>query len=1413
LVSPSDAVNGLALSSTLSADISFSGYLRIVPGSGFGVATLWQIMTGSTRGYRIQLFDDYLSASGTSDEQLKVIAIVGNEADTSSSQGSSEPPPEPDKDTDGDGVMDSADKCPSIAVNGPDDNQDRCTDDHDGDGIFDDTDLCPTVPALGDTDGDGCPNQDLGAVLKADRTAATVGDKISFTASISAGSDPTYRFHFGDGTKTGWQSGPTADHTYSRSGRYLTIVEVRDGFDESRSTSLAVQIAPPVDDQDEDGIPDSQDRDPADEKVNIITSSTVAEARIDTGQSVAFSLSTSGVSSPQYLIDYGDGTAVTDWTSQSSHLHTYSDAGSYRVSIWTRDGVSSHRLAFPVHVFDASTPPTAPPQTVLITGEGILAIIDDGTTAAVRSEHLSDDELGWRTPLNARVAFTQGMASVESRLNRSVTTQIAGDADHDGLKDAGAPDRIPAITDLQPYRLVVLYTGVARVTSLSNTEATILETYLNSGGRVILIGSDATDLLQSSKGRDVLSEQFGIDSVTQRTIGSSIQWNASSDSSLLIDSILASSEIGDLGVADTATKSGALFSIRSEADSELIHEFVRDNFGSRAVQAMQVPSASPEIRAVTVGFDPFLLRNGHQHSEFMMRIVNWVTSSTSGMDSSQTAERLLPGTSGVGEVNWQSEVLDDTNSPWDYFRMRIPAGLDFSLSLATGLGSPSFDIDLYIYKVEAGQLSLYLERTGTASNSFNLRLDETIELVIGIHAKTGGGIYTLSTSASKSTTAERCDQLTTSPPLLTVPGSVSDATDQVVYGYRTRWSGDCYMLQLSADQRIVVDASFRHLGGRSELAILDGSGTVVATSTGPSKNRLGYRAVSSGIHYVRVVGTALDPYTHDGHYSLAVRNVAHVDEGVGTSSDNPFLLGASGMGWSQPYEVTLDDVFKSEVWVSVTGIVDPGLEVRIEGPSGSDVDLYVYHHDISTGVLSNIGTAASFGHEEQVAVEATSNILLKIVAHRGEGTTSIRLTDTDVDSQALAAGQSIQNRVDWNGDPNDVQILPDDLAGRVACIQLSELEGADQIYLTSYSTEGELLDGWYLKEGAHIVATQSSSAHELQLSAPSGVSASYGFGIFPILALGDYSHIFSSTAAMGSSWRGEIRVEDPMSTTCGTSVDLNLIDAPNGFRIDSAGVMRWTPGQTDSGSHRISLSVDNGISAVKNINFMLDVLDSSEIASTLEVEGVYPTTFVPGQPYRGIVISSQTDGTQYYLTSGPDGLVIDSKTGVIDWPLPGEMDEVNLSLMVVDSNGHSSSGLFSLSRVAVNGSAFSCSTPLAAVSPGSRLTLVCTAAPDSLRGVGDAVKAATIIDSTIIEINSDSPAGLLYFIVESEGQQIMLSINVSGAAAGSEAGAGEEKGSADENWIDSSLWTSLLLLGLIGLLGAAYFLLRREKGA
>ena len=80
----------------------------------------------------------------------------------------------------------------------------------------------------------------------ADSSPTMAGQAVHFTTTITAGSNVTYTWDFGDGTPVAG-GGSTATHTYQRAGLYLTVVTASNGAGTATATTISsVAIAVPL---------------------------------------------------------------------------------------------------------------------------------------------------------------------------------------------------------------------------------------------------------------------------------------------------------------------------------------------------------------------------------------------------------------------------------------------------------------------------------------------------------------------------------------------------------------------------------------------------------------------------------------------------------------------------------------------------------------------------------------------------------------------------------------------------------------------------------------------------------------------------------------------------------------------------------------------------------------------------------------------------------------------------------------------------------------------------------------------------------------------------------------------------------------------------------------------------------------
>lgn len=88
--------------------------------------------------------------------------------------------------------------------------------------------------------------------LAASPQSPLVGQLVTFNATVHRNHEDTscphwiYRFDFGDGTGTDWQTSANSTHAYAATGNYTATVVVKDNHDHRGSASVRIHVLPPL---------------------------------------------------------------------------------------------------------------------------------------------------------------------------------------------------------------------------------------------------------------------------------------------------------------------------------------------------------------------------------------------------------------------------------------------------------------------------------------------------------------------------------------------------------------------------------------------------------------------------------------------------------------------------------------------------------------------------------------------------------------------------------------------------------------------------------------------------------------------------------------------------------------------------------------------------------------------------------------------------------------------------------------------------------------------------------------------------------------------------------------------------------------------------------------------------------------
>ena len=218
--------------------------------------------------------------------------------------------------------------------------------------------------AGGDSEnGNGDPNQLQRQVprvtLEASPSSVNAGGQVTLTAQLSAGyPNIRYRFAFGDGTQTDWQTSPVVSHRYTAPGKYLAFVDIgaaagagvtRLGGSPRKSIQVTYAAIGPV---------------------QLIVSPATAEP----GRPVSLTARVaSNDPNIRYRFVFGDGSPAGAWQSSAQTMHTYRSKGTYSASVDValftnrgprQEGSSRRAIAVTAPVARDRRPTTDPPDDV-----------------------------------------------------------------------------------------------------------------------------------------------------------------------------------------------------------------------------------------------------------------------------------------------------------------------------------------------------------------------------------------------------------------------------------------------------------------------------------------------------------------------------------------------------------------------------------------------------------------------------------------------------------------------------------------------------------------------------------------------------------------------------------------------------------------------------------------------------------------------------------------------------------------------------------------------------------------------------------------------------------------------------------------------------------------------------------------
>ena len=159
---------------------------------------------------------------------------------------------------------------------------------------------------------------DASVTLGTSASLIAEAEPVKFSAHLSKNcSNIQYRFVFGDGSSSKWQTSPEAQHSYPRAGNYFAYVDVSDSQNRiGGSPRKRVEVTP---------------RHPnVTPRPDVSVSLSAVPLPAQPGKPVTFTARASPArSDARYLFNFGDGRQTT-WQTDPQSRHTYRSGGTYR---------------------------------------------------------------------------------------------------------------------------------------------------------------------------------------------------------------------------------------------------------------------------------------------------------------------------------------------------------------------------------------------------------------------------------------------------------------------------------------------------------------------------------------------------------------------------------------------------------------------------------------------------------------------------------------------------------------------------------------------------------------------------------------------------------------------------------------------------------------------------------------------------------------------------------------------------------------------------------------------------------------------------------------------------------------------------------------------------------------------------
>ncbi|MRR34370.1 hypothetical protein EG829_06655, partial [bacterium] len=281
------------------------------------------------------------------------------------------------------------------------------------------------------------------------------------------------------------------------------------------------------------------------------------------------------------------------------------------------------------------------------------------------------------------------------------------------------------------------------------------------------------------------------------------------------------------------------------------------------------------------------------------------------------------------------------------------------------------------------------------------------------------------------------------------------------------------------------------------------------------------------------------------------------------------------------------------------------------------------------------------------------------------------------------------------------------------------------------------------------ISQTGSNSVAVQVSDGNGGTDSQSFTVTVASAPVNNNPTITSTpvtvATAGNAYTYDVNATDSDSDT----LSYSLTSSPSGMAINSStGVITWIPTTSQTGSRSVVVEVSDGKGGTDSQSFTVTVTGSTTSNGAPIFTSTPVTSAVSRKYYSYDVNAVDPDGDsiKYALSKRPDGMIINSSTGMINW-YAYRTGSYQISVKATDSKGNSAYQNFTITVASTSAAASVLSVD---VDPAGGVASDFTANPCDVSGDGlvtvDDVKmiiAGRGTDDLTLDIDGDGMVTLL----------------------------------------------------------------------